>query len=477
MYLKASLLYINSFSFLCGAVFWTLGIHESWLVLFIWTPPLVVLVYLVSRYGFVVSCFDSFAILNLAYVYMLFDYVSTSLGSILLLSFSFPPVSPPFFLSLFLGSLFCSFGPLIARQNVASKVKAAFVYGVKYGSSKTIFVRVLLILYTLLSVVILRAVPEVVQLPLTQLFSFGFLIYALPCLPRKLNTIYLVAFSIDYLCMLALVNPNTLAFGNRTSALQPLFIIVFLYAMNLFSSASSLVSGRATYVMLDQSIHQARSEKSQQRKQDDLVIPKWFLYACIAAMAAAFLLASSTITKFSSIQDFSLSDSINYYFDAEKGYIDLELRARIANLVYASQNIIDMQFFQLFQLISSFIPSAWFAWKPEYDITPLLFESSIYPQPLYFEPFLNQFADLGVAGPLFYAFFIYVLHSLYVKTINVGSRISVFCWKAAQPLVLFSIIFFMQTPWHFARGSLFVMVMIAMFSFVSRLTVLSPRNT
>ena len=477
LHAKASLFYFISFSFLCALVFWIVGIHESWLVLFIWVPPLAVLRYLVSRHGFLACCFNSFAILNLAYVYMLFDYVSSTLGTILLLSLQFPPVSPSFFLSLFLGSFFCSFGPLFIKQNIVSKVsKAASFHRVKNSNSKNRFIRVILIFYVLLSVIILRALPGVIQLPLIQVFSFGFLIYLLPCLPRKLNLSYQAAFFIDYISMFALANPNVLSFGNRTSALQPLFIIGFIYAMSLSSFGSSLIPARSTNPILDQFIRQARSGKSQERTKKNIVIPKWALFACIAVIVAVILLVTSTVTKFST-QDLSLSDAINYYFEAERGYSGLELRTRIANLVDANRNIIDLQFFQLLQLITSFIPSAWFAWKPEYDITPLLFQSSIYPQPLYFEPFLNQFADMGVPGPLFYAFFIFVLHSLYVKTINVNSSASVFCWTAAQPLVIFSIIFFMQTPWHFARGSLFVMVLIAMISFVSRIVVLSPRNS
>ncbi len=479
LYGNGTLLYIISFCFVAALVLLILGKNESWVVLFIWLPPLLVLRYLVARLGFFACCFNSFAILNLAYVYMLFDYVSASLIHIFSWNLEFPPVSSSFFLSLSLGSLFCSLGPFLVRYKPTAKVcNAASFYHVKSTTLKAVLNRIVLIIGVSLAVIILRASPGVIQLPLAQLFSFGFLFSLLPFLPRKLSIACISFFLADYICFFALANPVSFSFGNRTSALQPLFLTLFVYAMSFFSIRSSLVPVRAAAsARLEQSVHQTFSQSSLHRRQENLLLPKSVLYGCGAVILVLILLIFSTISKFQTVQALSLSDAIDYYLNSDKAYSGLELRASIANLVYAYKNDIHLQFFQLLQLITSFFPSAWFAWKQEYDITPLLFQSGIYPQPLYFEPFLNQFADMGVVGPLFYAFFLFVSHSLYIKAINVSSRVSVFCWAAAQPLVIFSIVFFMQTPWHFARGSLFVMVVIAMISFVSRFTVLLPRNS
>ena len=93
------------FSFLAAVIFWLCGFHQSWLVLFIWIPPLITLRHIVLKIGAFASFFDAFAILCLAYIYMLSDYIVASFQSLIGVRGTFSPVSGYFFVSLFLGSL------------------------------------------------------------------------------------------------------------------------------------------------------------------------------------------------------------------------------------------------------------------------------------------------------------------------------------------------------------------------------------
>lgn len=454
-----ALVSLSILSYAVACLFLLIGFNAVWMVAFVWLPSVFTFRALLIERGILACCFDGFAILNLAYVYMLFDYIQSALLSIFSLSFDFAPISPQFFIAIMLGSMLCSLGPFLLGniQNYKTFYVASLISG--RNSIIAILANRLRVLFLLiLALFILRLVNETIRLPLVQSFSFLYLLCICKYLPRIVNFSFFSIFIYDYIALFAILNNATLTFGNRTSALQPLFIVVFAYLISYYSRKSS-IGDKPCFTIFSK----ARSSKT-------FFIPRWFLLVSfIVTMAIAFFLLS-TITKFSgsSDLDLSLNNVVQYYLESNKDSAGLVLRANTANLLTSNHENLNLQFFQFYQLFGSFFPRGWFDWKSEYNVTTILYEANLYPQPLYYEPFLNQYADLGVFGPLFYAAFLILFHYAYKSSVDTRSSIALASWTAIQPLVIFSSVFFMQTPWHYARGSLFVMCAIIALSLATK---------
>lgn len=453
--------------YISALVLLALGFRGTWLFIFVWLPPTLCLWNLLRTRGLFTCLFDPFAILNLAYIYMLFDYVSYSF--LCLIRFAVPavPVSPSFFVALLLGSAFCSLGGSISRPLAVNKLLAAaslFGHNSPWRISlhwRDIIARRLLILpLVAIGVLILRVLSSsAFAIPAIQITSFAYLFAVSLRCPRQFSASLFLFFAFDYFCLFAFLNSSTLSFGNRSSALQPFVLASAAFAISLSSAA--FVRSKENKLVVEAKPSQFLPPAAG---QNSITISKNWLLIIIGVLCAFAFLIASTITKFSGGQGISPAGALAYYFSPFIAQDGLELRATVANYLVNSFVSGRYTFYQLAQLFTSFVPSELFPGKPEYDIPVLLFESKVYPTPIYFEPFLGQYADLGVVGPVFYAAFLYFFHRFYFLIVAPRSGLSLHLWISLQPLLLYGTIFFMQTPWHFARSCLFIIVMLLLVS-------------
>lgn len=440
-----------------------IGFRGTWLFIFIWLPPALCLWTLLRMRGLFACLFNPFAILNLAYVYMLFDYISYSL--LCLIHFSVPsaPISPSFFIALLLGSAFCSLGGAACRPLMTNKLLAAascFESNSLRDSGmhwRDLLARRLFVLpFVVISVFLLRPLSaSAFGIPSVQIVSFVYLLVISLYCPRQVNITLILFFIFDYLCFFAFLNSSTLAFGNRTSVLQPLLLVSVAFAISLSAGAFARCQGNwqvPSYMKMRPSFPAV--------SRAPLMISKRTLLILLALLCGFAFLIVSTITKFSDSQNLSIVDALAYYFSPFIAYDGLVLRAATADSLASSSVPGKYTFYQLAQLFTSFAPSALLPDKPEYDISVIFFKNGVYPAPLYFEPFLNQYADMGIVGPVFYAAFLYSFHGLYLLFVKPRSGLSLRLWISLQPLFVLGTIFFMQTPWHFARYCLFVIALI-----------------
>lgn len=103
---------------------------------------------------------------------------------------------------------------------------------------------------------------------------------------------------------------------------------------------------------------------------------------------------------FDPIRSLNRIDSAGSYFSLDTSYLGFQ------------------SFINLRHWLGVFYPRQIFTDKDTYDISLILWNLKIYPQPLYYEPFLNMTLDLKVFGVAFYSYVLFLFFHAYAFTIG-----------------------------------------------------------
>jgi len=124
-----------------------------------------------------------------------------------------------------------------------------------------------------------------------------------------------------------------------------------------------------------------------------------FLSKAILALVLLILALYFASSKFWDAYASPLTAFYYVYFDPTNGLGRID---RILEFYHLNPSNLGLPpFVNLWQLITVFYPRQLFPDKLDYDISVLLWERRIFPQPLFYEPFLNAILDLGRWGIAF----------------------------------------------------------------------------